>query len=420
MTTGLRRAGRNTWLRAVLGVAMSVAAVPAVFADAEARQRHADMRALARGNTAFTVDLYARLRDKPGNLFMSPYSISSALAMAWAGARGETAEQMAETLAFKLPADRIHETYGALNDRLNDGGKEGDDALVVANALWAQQGRTFLEPFTGTLKVHYDAPMREVDFAGDIDKARETINQWVEQKTRDKIRDLFKPGTLPAMTRLALVNAIYFKGGWRDPFKPAETRKQPFTRADGSTVQTPLMHQTKRFGYHEEPGVQLLTMAYRGRGLALTVVLPRTADGLPAIEGKLSAETLDTWLKSARARKVRVCLPKFKITAEFSLADQLSAMGMPLAFSPRADFSGMTGRRDLCIGTVVHKAFVDVNEKGTEAAAATGVGMVATAVQPPSPPVEFRADHPFLFVIHDRSTSSILFIGRLADPTVGG
>jgi len=369
---------------------------------------------LASGNNAFALDLYAKLRTGEGNLFFSPYSISTALAMTYAGARGETERQMAGVLHFDLPQSELHPALGAMVNDLNARGKKGYQ-LVVANALWGQKGYRFLTEFLGLTRTHYGAGLNEVDFARAADAARKTINAWVEKQTRDKIRDLIKPGVLGSLTRLVLTNAIYFKGDWASQFKERSTRDEPFTMLDGKQVHVPIMNQTTEFRYMETDSFQALEMPYVGEELSIVVFLPRKTDGLPAFEQSLSADNLTTWLSRLRKRKVLVGFPRFKMTSSFELADVLKAMGMATAFTGAADFSGMTGGKDLHISNVIHKAFVEVNEEGTEAAAATAVVMRLTAALP-EPTPSFRADHPFLFLIRDNKTHSILFLGRVLNP----
>ena len=371
------------------------------------------------GNTAFALDLYGELRGKPGNLFVSPYSISTALAMTYAGARGNTEAQMAKVLHFALGQDALHGQFRTLEATLNPASKKRGYELSVANALWGDQGYKFLDAFLAVVKDNYGGNLRRLDFRGATEAARQRINAWVEEKTNGKIKDLIPRGILDANTRLVLTNAIYFKGDWQRAFKKSRTRDLPFTRGDGSKVAAPMMSQTAHFGYAETPQFQALAMPYVGRDVSMVVFLPRKHDGLPALERSLSPESLAKWLRPTRwPREVRVLLPRFTMASEFRrLARVLQAMGMTDAFrGATADLSGMNGRKyDLFIAAVIHKAFVDVNEKGTEAAAATAVVAKDNAIQAP-PPV-FRADHPFLFLIRHNPTGSILFMGRVADPT---
>jgi len=380
-----------------------------------------DVAQVAEGCNRFAFDLYARLKGGEGNLFLSPYSISTALAMTYAGARGRTADQMAQVLHLPSSGEAVHAAYAALQNDLNAAGPGAPGyELIVANRLWGQKGHAFLPEFLALLEARYGAGLEQLDFARATEAARQTINGWVEEKTREKMKDLLKPGILNAMTRLVLTNAIYFKGKWAGPFNEKATREEDFFITPEKKVAAPLMHRTAKFGYFEGDGLQALELPYQGDRLAMVVLLPKrnvppgAKDGLAAREASLSSEKVAEWIGKLRRRKVEVALPRFKTTAEFSLGDTLVAMGMTDAFG-RADFSGMTGTRDLFISAVIHKAFVDVNEEGTEAAAATAV--VIRPLNGGGSPPAFRADHPFLFLIRDTKTGAILFLGRILDPT---
>jgi serpin B len=376
--------------------------------------------AVVAGNTRFALDLYARLRDAQGNRFFSPYSISTALAMTAAGARGETARQMAATLHLPNDPAQAHAGFAALIARVNGAGlpQPRPDTLVTANALWLQSGEAFLPAFLEIVSTRYAASLNPLDFAADPEAARKTINAWVEVQTLDKIRDLIGPGVLDRKTSVVLTNAIYFKGAWQSPFREAQTRKDaPFHAPGGRDVPVPMMAQTGSFGYLDGGSFQALELPYQGNGRAMVVLLPKTSDGLGALEASLTEANLAAWIKGLAPRRVSVELPRFKLSEGFELRDILVALGMADAFAPdRADFSGVTGRRDHSLSAVIHKAFVDVNEAGTEAAAATAVVMsrMSAAIMPD--PISFRADHPFLALIRDRTTGSVLFLGRVLDP----
>jgi serpin B len=386
--------------------------------EAEPRQKaeppqDADQAALVAGNTRFALELYDQLRKEDGNLFFSPFSLSTALAMTYAGARGDTAAEMARVLHFDLTPERLHPAFARLQRQLDV--SEGEDAgyrLYVANALWPQEGYAFLPEFLTLCQTYYRAGLQAVDFVGATEKARQTINRWVEQRTEDKIKELLKPGVVTPLTMLVLTNAIYFKGDWAAQFDKAETRDAPFTLLDRKQVSVPLMNQSGEFRYAEDADIQVVELPYAGEALSMVVLLPRQADGLPALEKSLNARKLADWLSKLRPRTVRVALPRFKMTSDFQLNDVLQALGMRDAFTGAADFSGMTGSRELFIGAVIHQAFVDVNEEGTEAAAATAVVMLKGSLPP-----AFRADHPFLFLIRDMRSGSILFLGRVMNPT---
>jgi serpin B len=373
-----------------------------------------DPEHLVEGNTAFALALYSALHQQEGNLFFSPYSISTALAMTYAGARGDTREQMARALTFTLQQNELHGAFARLQAQLNTEQAKGGIELTVANALWAEKQYSFLDDFIHSTNENYGAPLNRVDFKNTPEKTRTRINEWVEQKTNDKIKDLIQPGVINKLTRLVLTNAIYFRGDWSQQFKVSETRDDRFWLTRDKAVTVPLMTQKGDFSYGKNEDMQLLALPYVGDRLSMIVLLPNEVDGLSKLEATLTEDTLASSLPLLKKRAVRVFLPKFTITAEFNLEKILGAMGMPDAFTPQADFSGMTGNRELYINAVIHKAFVDVHEKGTEAAAATGVAMQLFSYG--NPPPEFRADHPFLFLIRHNPSESILFLGRVADP----
>jgi serpin B len=323
---------------------------------------------------------------------------------------------MAKALHFTVPPGQLHAAMGALLRDLN--AAHTDYQLSVANALWAQQGYTFLDPFLNLLKTDYGAGLQQVDFKGAPEAARSTINQWVDQKTQDKIKDLLAPGSLRPDTRLVLTNAIYFKGNWQTQFDKAQTKTEDFYLSQTKSAAAPLMHREGSFGYFDGGTFQVLEIPYKSNALSLIVLLPKERSGLPGLEDSMTASNMQQWLSRVTpVPKVVVTIPRFKSMQEFELSTALRALGMPQAFGGGADFSGMTGKRDFAISAVIHKAFVDVNEEGTEAAAATAVTMRALAMRAPGPPPPvFRADHPFVFLIRDNGSRSILFMGRMTDP----
>ncbi|HEX4084441.1 MAG TPA: serpin family protein [Chthoniobacteraceae bacterium] len=358
---------------------------------------------------AFGEDLYAKLAAHgKGNLFFSPAGIHTALAMTYAGARGDTAKQMAAVL--HLPADNpdLQKDIGSCLKSLNEGKRPC--RLSLANALWGQKGFPFLPDFLSLLKTDYGAGLQELDFRHDPQGATQTINDWVATKTLDKIQNLIAPGILTPATRLVLTNAVYFKGTWDIPFKKAETHDAPFHCGHPENV--PMMHHAAEYGYRAGEGCQMLKLDYAGNDLSMIILLPDQDDGLPALEKQLADIPLG---KPFARTRVNVTIPRFRLTQRFELGPVLISMGMRDAFA-NADFSGMDGRKDLQISNVIHKACVDVNEEGTEAAAATAVTMRALAMQMPQPPKVFTADHPFIFVIRDEKNGAILFMGRVADP----
>jgi serpin B len=366
---------------------------------------------IEKGSNEFSLDLYAQLSQKEGNVFFSPNSIHTALAMTSAGARGNTEKQM--TAVLRLPPSP-HTAYKDLISRLAPG--EGYK-LHTANALWGQKGHNWLKGFLAVTKENYGAGLREVDFIKATEKARQEINSWVEKQTQDKIKELLKPGILDTYTRLVLTNAIYFKGDWLTQFDKKATRDAPFRLAGGKKTDVPMMYVKAKFGYAQAPGVQVLSMPYKGKELSMIVMLPTDPNGLKSLEKGLTASKVDSLTDKLRRTQVRVHMPRFKMTCAFRLKDPLIKMGMPDAFvSTKADFTGMDRRPGLYIGAVIHKAFVDVNEEGTEAAAATAVVMKRESM-----PIitEFRADRPFLFIIRHEKTGVILFMGRVANPGTG-
>lgn len=386
--------------RLALGVALAAApAAAGGFAD---------------DNADFAFALYARLPAR-GNLFYSPYSISSAFGMVYAGAAGETAAELAGALRFRGDPDELHRGFQETNADLNAWGSRGAIKLSVANALWGELSQPFRKDFVALCARRYGGGLRSVSFLGAAEGARREINAWAEERTAGRIKDLVPP-PLPGDTKLILTNAVYFKGDWVAKFNKAATRPEPFHKAGGGTSKAPLMRQTGSFRYAEFDGFQALELPYNGERLAMLVLLPRTQDGLPALEKKLSARALEGWGGALAERRVEVYLPKFTLDQGFSLNQALAALGARLAFDPdRADFSPMTGKRGFYISQAVHKAFVAVDEEGTEAAAATAVMMAPGAAALPAPPAVFRADRPFLFLIRD-IRGNVLFLGRLADP----
>jgi serpin B len=375
-----------------------------------------DLPTVVEGSNRFALDLYARLRTgKADNLFFSPGSLSIALAMTYAGARGQTAEQMAQVLHFGLPQEKLHPAFGDLRRAWDFKGKD-DNRLSVANRLWGQQGFHFLPGFLAVTRERYGAELAQVDFTRQTEQARQRINAWVEEQTQGKIQDLIPTGVLDAMTRLILTNAIYFKGEWTEPFRKEATQVAPFLISASQHTEVPLMYRMDGFRYWAGDGLKVLELPYGKGDLVMLVLLPDEIEGLSALEARLTTDSLSRWQSGLRRQEVRVNLPRFKLTSQFQLADVLKAMGMTRAFTPgEADLTGMSSEEELFLSAVIHKAYVDVNEEGTEAAAATGVAVKsARAILKPA---VFRADHPFVFLIRDNRTGSILFLGRLMNPS---
>lgn len=379
----------------------------------------ADMAVLVDGNNAFAFDLYQVLKGPQDNLFYSPYSVSLALAMTYAGARNTTEKQMAAAMHYTLPQDRLHPAFNSLDQELSGRGQgaKGKDGkgfrLNIVNAIWGQKGYPFLAQYLDLLAEDYGAGLRTLDFRTAPDASRLTINDWVAGQTEQRIKDLIPPGAIDPLTRLVLTNAIYFNAAWANTFEKNATQPADFHLADGSTVKVPTMHQTERLGYAAGDGYQAVTLPYDGRELEMVVLLPDPGK-FAEFERSLSAGKVDSVIKDIAPKQVALSLPGFKYESEFSLGKILAAMGMPIAFSGQADFSGMTGDRELSISEVVHKAFVAVDESGTEAAAATAVIMRATAM--PVMPLEVKVDRPFIFLIRDIRTGSVIFVGKVMDP----
>jgi serpin B len=380
-----------------------------------------DLQSVVDGNTTFALNLYDKLDTKEGNLFFSPYSISTVLALVDGGADGTTEKQMTGALHLGLSPEKLSHAFAALDAKLKMVQAKNKITLLTANSLWPQQDFHFLPSYIALARESYDAAITPVDYVGDSEGARKQINDWVEARTRGKITNLIQPGALDESSRLVVVNAIYFKGAWANRFNTQFTQPLPFHVSSEKTVTTPMMQLSQssdKFGYAEFPGLKVLELPYAGDDVSMLVLLPDQVDGIKDLEGKLTAQNLALWTKNLYFEEVNVTLPTFKATSQFSLGEELAALGMTDAFDKsKADFSRMDGTNDLYVGAVIHKAFVDVNEEGTEAAASTAVVMEdgATAMEPRTG--EFHADHPFLFLIRDNGTGGILFLGRVSDPT---
>jgi len=374
-------------------------------------------QSLAEMNSAFALDLYGHLKSTPGNIFFSPYSISTCLAMTYAGARGATEQQMAQALHFSTNQSQLHSAFAGLQRNLGRLENQKGIELNVANALWAQSGHPFLPDFLNVAKGEYQAAVNQADFKTAAAEVTQEVNRWVAQKTKEKIRNIVPPGSLDAMTRLVLANAIYFKGIWAKTYDKAQTSPQPFHLTAATQVNSPLMHHVDEVKYFENEQFQAVELPYRSNQLSMIVLLPRQVEGIGSLENQLTPEVLSSAVQQMKRRKVEIYLPRFKLESSFELNQPLSQMGMQDAFGAKADFSGMDGTKRLYISMVLHKAWGEVNEEGTEAAAATVVGVRSMAVVQPSPQPVFRADHPFIFIIRENASGSILFLGRLTDPT---
>ena len=414
-------AGLGVWFRGLLNTKENA---DSGASPAHVRPRTSERSSFDEDNNDFALATYGQLRQEPGNIFLSPFSIRIALAMTLAGARGETAAQMREALRISSSDEMLHVAIAKTIQQLNDAGA-GTYEMAVANSLWGQSGDPFQPEFLDLIARHYGGGMNLVDFRRGAETARRTINRWVEDKTKQRIQELIPSGGVNGFTRLVLANAVYFKGMWASPFDKEATHHAPFYVDGGGQVEASLMHQTKEVRYLQAKGYQAVDIAYRGGDLSMLVLLPDRQDGLRDLEDQLTERALRDFTAQMETRKAKLFLPRFKITwGTTDVSSQLTALGMPLAFRPlEADFSGMNGHEpphvdSLFISAVFHKAFVEVNEKGTEAAAATAVAMTYGARSSPPPKIPlFRADHPFLFAIRDRRSGTIVFFGRISDPT---
>jgi serpin B len=370
----------------------------------------------AAGNTAFGTALYPLLASPGENLFFSPFSITQAFSMVYAGARGSTAQQMAQALRFPLSQEQLHPAMNALDLALNGRAKQiqGDKVvppeLRVVNATWGQSGFAFEPGFLDVLAQHYGAGVRAVDFSTEPESLRTRINDWVAGQTHNRIKDLLPEGSVKSDTKLALTNALYFKGAWAEPFDPRSTRPEAFHLLGGGTKQVQLMQRQGLLHYKRGEDFQAFALPYSGGAFRMLFIVPDTGR-LPAVEARLSAEFLDSIRGTLESRVFALGLPRFSAETEFSLIPPLQQLGMADAFSDTADLSGISQQTRLKLSAAQHKAFVAVDEAGTEAAAATGV----TAI-PVSIPEPLTVDRPFLFLIEDVETRTVLFLGRIVNP----
>ncbi len=392
-----------------------------VVRDLNPKAPKTDLATLVSGDNTFAIHLYEALRSKEGNLVFSPYSISLALAMTYAGARGDTESQMAQAMQFTLPQTQLHPAFNSLDLELaNEGKATGNNGqpmqLNIANALWAEQTYSFQQAYLDLIAKNYGAGVQLADFVKNFDPVRKQINEWVSNQTKNKINDLLGPGSVDTNTRMVLVNAIYFKADWETPFDPNDTSDAPFTLLDGLQNQVKMMNNSElTLSYVKGDGYQAVELPYNGNTAAMDIIMPDTGN-FQSFESSLDAQKLGDIFASMQSTPIALSLPKFTFAADFSLRDQLESLGMTDAFdASKADFSGMTGNRELFIGNVVHKAYVAVDEKGTEAAAATAVIMQAMSM-PVMQRVQLVVDHPFIFVIRDLNSGQILFIGRVLNP----
>ncbi|HQX49696.1 MAG TPA: serpin family protein [Planctomycetaceae bacterium] len=376
-------------------------------------------KSAAKSSNQFAVDLYHQVRSQEGNLFLSPASVATALAMTHAGAAGVTKTEIAKVLHLE-PGQHTDAGFAVLMELLNSTGDRNGYQLNTANRLWGDSDAQFETPFLQLVREQYHAPLESLDF-GKSQQARETINRWVLDQTRGRIADLIPQGMLNAQDRLVLTNAIFFQGGWQHEFEQSATKPAPFHVSPDVTVETPMMSQQESFSYTEDEMAQVVSLPYRGHEVSMVVMLPKQRDGLAMLEATFTEKRLSEWLRSLNTdRLVRLHLPRIKLESQLMLTEMLKAMGMKTAFDESANFTAMSKSESLMISQVIHQANVDVDEKGTEAVAATAIIMaLPTAPFDPEPkqPVVFRADHPFLFLIRENRSGAILFLGRVTKPT---
>lgn len=381
-----------------------------------------DVETLVQGNTAFAISLYHQLCGLEGdaNIFYSPYSISAALAMLFAGAEANTEMQMADTLNFTLPEASVHEGFNYLDIELQSRGQDASSAdggefqLNIANAVWGQEGYDFQSDFLNVLAVNYAAGLFVLDFIREPEKSRLTINKWVAEKTEDKILDLLPEGSVNPFTRMVLTNAVYFNAAWANPFLEELTQNEPFYLLDESEITVPMMQQVGDHGYADSVNFQAVSLLYDGLELEMIIIIPDSGE-FEAVESSLDSQLLSSIIDQMQSVNIDISIPKWEYKSKFTLDQVLSAMGMPDAFNTgTADFSGINGGYDLFVQAVFHQAFVKVNEAGTEAAAATGIIIGETSVPPP--PTIVKADRPFIYLIRDIQTRTVLFVGRVMNP----
>jgi serpin B len=380
------------------------------------------LETLVNGNNEFAFELYKQLAaTKDGNFFYSPYSISLALAMTYAGANGQTEEQMADVLKFMLEDEELHAAFNKLAIELNSRNEVPEDSdlqgfeLNIVNATWGQRGFEFMQAFLDVLAENYDAGIRLLDYESDPEACRQTINDWVYEQTNGRIEDLIPEGAIDQMTRLVLTNAIYFNAAWLHQFNEEYTYDDTFYLPDGSTVTVPMMHQTDRFSYVDGDDYTAIELLYDIYDMSMVIIIPDEGT-FSDFENSLTSQLVDDIIGNMSSGEVNLTMPKFEFDSDFNLNDALKAMGMTAAFSDSADFSGITDKVDLAISDVIHKAFVSVDEEGTEAAAATAVIITQTSM--PTEIGDVNIDHSFIFLIRDIQTGTTLFIGRVINPAV--
>ena len=376
-----------------------------------------DKSGITEANNRFAINLYSQYKSEEGNIFFSPFSISTAMAMVYEGAEGKTAKEIKSVFGFPKYDNSRRNQYFNLLSEINK--KDKEYALKTANALWAQQDFQFLDEYLTTVEKYYEGKTTNLDFKNEPEASRLIINNWVEDKTNNKIKDLFPEGSIHVLTRLVLTNAIYFKAKWLIQFDADKTSDEYFRVNPDKSIKVPMMQPTSQkstFNYTQNKDLQILEMPYAGEDLSMLILLPLD-DDIEALENSFTLEKLTAWKKSLRKRRVNIYIPRFKFETKYFLRKTLSNLGMPTTFTNSADFSGMTGTKILKIDKVIHQAFIEVNEEGTEAAAATAVTMMLKRSKKQKHPTPvFRADHPFIFIIQQNETGNILFMGRVSNP----
>jgi serpin B len=379
-----------------------------------------DRNTIVEANNKFAFDLYSKYKTEEGNIFISPYSISTALMMTYEGAKGQTAKEMQEVLYIPENAELRRNAVSQIYNELNK--EDKPYKLSTANALWSQEKFQFRKDYIDLVEKYYGGSVTNLDFVGNKESSRLVINGWVEEQTNDKIKDLIPSGALTTDTRLVLTNAIYFKGKWVKQFNENETKEQNFQIAQNNNIPVPMMQRADEksiFNYAENNDVQLLELPYSGEDLSMLIILPKNS--LENLENSFTLNQLSKWKESLAEQRVNIYIPRFKFETKYFMEKILPGMGMPTAFSNSSDFSGMEDdpSENLKIDNVVHQAFVEVNEEGTEAAAATAITIMAKATSVGSEPriPTFRADHPFILIIQQKDTGNILFMGRVNNPS---
>jgi len=375
------------------------------------------IESLAESNNLFTVDLFKQIQSKSENLIFSPYSIGTVLAMIYSGSGGKTAEEISEVLYFPQQA-LLDPVESGMRESMQETDTMRGTDFRLANAIWAQENFSFLPDYLDRVEKYYDAPLTLMDFieTSNREESRKKINHWVEEETNSRIRDLIQPGILDASTRMVLTNAIYFNGGWMFPFDSAATSPSLFHTSTKESIKTDFMHQTRSYPYYEDEEIQAICLPYKNNRMVLMVILPKSIEGWRMISQVINYERFNLVLSGMGTREVQLALPKFRSELQINLRQELTSMGMGTAFSRQADLSGMTGEKNLYVDEVIHKAFIEVNETGTEAAAATAA-IIGLKSSLRDDPVRFNADHPFVFFLLDRQTGCIIFTGRLVIPS---